>query len=522
MKAILVSSRGVCLAVILAAVALMAPVARSGAAEPSHYFVIKVVDEQTGRGVPLVELETVNNIRYWTDSGGLAAIYEPGLMGLKVFFKVKSQGYEFPADGFGMRGKAFELKEGGEATLKIKRLNIAERLYRVTGGGIYRDTILAGRAAPIAEPLLDGQVFGQDTVQSVIYRDKIYWFWGDTNRPSYPLGHFGTSGAVSDLPGKGGLDPSVGINLTYFVDKSGFSRPMCDVPGKGMKWIDAMMLLKDEHGQERLLSHYEIHKSLGEVTERGLIIFDDKAEAFEPFMKIPDDAPLVPAGHPFRYTAGGTEYYYFPTPYATVRVRADMASVKDLSTYEAFTCLAAGSPYEKGNSRVDRDAAGKLVWGWKKATGFVNEERQRELIKSGKMKDVEAWFRIEDVETHKPVMLHGGSMTFNAFRKRWIMVAVQSFGKASFLGEVWYTEADTPEGPWRYARQIVTHDRYSFYNPKHHPFFDQEGGRLIYFDGTYATTFSREGDATPRYDYNQVMYRLDLSDPRLALPQGKM
>jgi hypothetical protein len=68
----------------------------------------------------------------------------------------------------------------------------------------------------------------------------------------------------------------------------------------------------------------------------------------------------------------------------------------------------------------------------------------------------------------------------------------------------------------------VTHDRYSFYNPKHHPFFDQEGGRLIYFDGTYATTFSREGDATPRYDYNQVMYRLDLSDPRLALPQGKM
>ena len=127
MKAILVSSRGVCLAVILAAVALMAPVARSGAAEPSHYFVIKVVDEQTGRGVPLVELETVNNIRYWTDSGGLAAIYEPGLMGLKVFFKVKSQGYEFPADGFGMRGKAFELKEGGEATLKIKRLNIEVR-----------------------------------------------------------------------------------------------------------------------------------------------------------------------------------------------------------------------------------------------------------------------------------------------------------------------------------------------------------------------------------------------------------
>ena len=43
---------------------------------------------------------------------------------------------------------------------------------------------------------------------------------------------------------------------------------------------------------------------------------------------------------------------------------------------------------------------------------------------------------------------------------------------------------------------------------------------MIYFEGTYATTFSRpDADATPRYDYNQVMYRLDLSDPRLALPQ---
>ncbi len=64
----------------------------------------------------------------------------------------------------------------------------------------------------------------------------------------------------------------------------------------------------------------------------------------------------------------------------------------------------------------------------------------------------------------------------------------------------------------------MTHDKYSFYNPKQHPMFDQEGGRIIYFEGTYTTTFSGNPDPTPRYDYNQVMYRLDLSDPRLQLP----
>jgi hypothetical protein len=64
----------------------------------------------------------------------------------------------------------------------------------------------------------------------------------------------------------------------------------------------------------------------------------------------------------------------------------------------------------------------------------------------------------------------------------------------------------------------VTHEQYSFYNPAQHPFFDQEGGRLIYFEGTYAETFSGNPCPTPRYDYNQVMYRLDLADPRLKRP----
>jgi hypothetical protein len=99
------------------------------------------------------------------------------------------------------------------------------------------------------------------------------------------------------------------------------------------------------------------------------------------------------------------------------------------------------------------------------------------------------------------------------------MIVVESSGKSSYLGEVWYAEADTPVGPWAYARQVVTHDKYSFYNPTHHRYFDQDGGRLIYFEGTYASTFSRPKEmATPRYDYNQVMYRLDLDDPRLVLP----
>ena len=88
-------------------------------------------------------------------------------------------------------------------------------------------------------------------------------------------------------------------------------------------------------------------------------------------------------------------------------------------------------------------------------------------------------------------------------------------GGTSYLGEIWYSEASEPTGPWLRAKKIVTHEAYSFYNPVHHSFFDQEGGRVIYFEGTYVNTFSGNPEATPRYDYNQIMYRLDLSDARL-------
>src|SRR5262245_58236821 len=61
---------------------------------------IRVVDSATGRGVPLVELETVNSIRFVTDNAGRVAITEPALFDQELFFYVRSHGYESPKDGF--------------------------------------------------------------------------------------------------------------------------------------------------------------------------------------------------------------------------------------------------------------------------------------------------------------------------------------------------------------------------------------------------------------------------------------
>jgi hypothetical protein len=482
-----------------------------GVTTNSEYFTIQVIDRQTGRGVPLVELRTTNSIRYFTDSNGVVAFHEPGLMDRDVFFFVESHGYEVPKDGFGYRGARLRTAPGKEAVVKIDRLNVAERLYRVTGQGIYRDSLLTGRPVPLQNPVLNGQVMGQDSVDTCIYHGRLFWLWGDTGKPSYPLGHFATAGAVSDLPGHGGLDPSVGVNLEYFVGKDGFSRPICPLKEPGMVWLDGLLTVRDGEGRERMIARYARMKSLGEAYEKGLVVFNDATQSFEPLVRSdPNLLPYPDFGHAFRVTAQGREYHYFALPFpltVRMRVEAKWDNVIDPNRYEVLTALPSGSGKENSPPRWVRfDAlAGKDTTARARVAAALKQEK----------KDVHFY----DVESGKKITPHGGSVYFNAHRRKWISIFLQVGGESSYIGEVWYAEADTPVGPWAYARKIATHNKYSFYNPKQHPYFDQDGGRTIFFEGTYSHTFSGSPEnATPRYDYNQMMYRLNLDDPRLVLP----
>jgi hypothetical protein len=495
----------------------------STTAQPDRYFAIQVVDEQTGRGVPMVELQTTSGARYYTDSGGLVAFDEPGLMDRKVFFGVSAHGYEFPPDGFGIHGVILETRLGGSARLKVKRINIAERLYRITGQGIYRDTVLLGRRSPVADPLLNAEVTGQDGILNVIYRGKLYWFYGDTSRLSYALGNFSMSGATTDLPDQ--IDPSVGLNLKYFVGKDGFARPMAPIGGEGVVWLFGVVVLPDESGRERMLAYFQRRRGLGAVLENGFVVYNDEKESFEKLSEVAIDPPIFPTGYPFRVKDNqGAEYIYFTAPYPSVRVRAGRRLYLDLASYEGYTCLKPGSRYgRKDLLQLDRDAGGKLVWGWKKDTPPLNPKDQEDLIAGGKMEREESPFRLQDADGGKPILLSNCSCFWNDYRKKYVMIASEVQG-ATVLGEVWYSESDRPEGPWISARKIITHankkgDAHDFYNPTQHPFFDREGGRVIYLEGSYVNTFSGNPHPTPYYEYNQIMYRLDLSDPRLKLPE---
>tara|TARA_B100001245_G_scaffold39194_1_gene25181 strand:- start:1182 stop:3062 length:1881 start_codon:yes stop_codon:yes gene_type:complete len=500
---------------ILPALLLGLQLCALGQAEPppSALFAIRVVDAETGRGVPLVELETVNHLRFYTDSNGTVAFREPGLMGRQIFFHVRSHGYEYPKDSFGYRGVRLKTTPGTEAVLKLKRLNIAERLYRVTGAGIYRDNRLLGRSAPIEQPLLNGMVFGSDSVVTAVYRGKLHWFWGDTNRPSYPLGNFHVPFATSLLPGQGGLDPGLGVNLTYAVGKNGFAKEAAKMPGKGPTWIDGLVVLPDKNQRPRLLAQYVKIKSPLTVYERGVVQFNDERQQFGHRATFSKAVPLYPHGHPFLHRAAdGQEYVYFAGGMPLVRVRASLASYLDPSQYETYTFLPAGS-----GSDVQRNPDGSLKFEWRGGQPKLDLKQVNKLIAEKRIRAGESPVHLIDIETGKPVLTQQGSVYWNDHRQRWVMIISQSFG-SSMLGEIWFAEASRPEGPWVYARKIVTHNDYSFYNPKQHPYFAKDGGRTLFFEATYTSTFSGNKHPTPLYDYNQIMYRLELDDPRLNLP----
>lgn len=508
------------LASVLLALVLRAVIFAQGlptqSSDPPKPFGIQVVEEQSGRGVPLVELRTTNEISLVTDNAGWVAFDEPGLMNKKVYFSIQGHGYEFAADGFGNRGRAVDVRPGETVQLEIKRTNIAERLYRITGQGQFGHSTKLGLPAPWKHANINGLVMGQDSTQAVVLGDRILWTWGDTARPSYPLGNFATSGAWSKLPEQGGMDPAVGIDQEYIVDDQGFSKAMYDndVPGTVI-WMHGFFTLRDPIGKQKALTHFSVREGLGKEHRGGIAVFNEAKELFEPVRDFPADAKLYPRGQCFQHEEGGQEYIYFATPYPMLRVPATWEAVLDPAQYEAWTCLEQGASYDKQNPSLARDDEGKLVYQWRKDTGLVGAEQQRELEAGGHIKPGEGWIQTIDRDRNRKITLHRGSVRWNDYLGCWVMIANEIYGEPSNLGEVYFLTSKSIPGKWELAKKIVTHDKYTFYNPVHHDFLDQADGKLIYFDGTYTKQFSATESGTPRYDYNTIMYRLDLSDERL-------
>jgi hypothetical protein len=437
------------------------------AADSSTMCRIEVVEKGSGWPVPLIELRTTHQLRFITDNAGVIAMDEPELMGRQTWFDVIGHGYEVPKDGFGMRGVRLTPEPGKTLRVEVNRVNIAKRIGRLTGAGLFVESQKLGREVDWK----DSGIHGCDSVQNAVHRGRLFWAWGDTTMPNYPLGLFDMSSATTSVQPLSSLEPPLRLKFDYFTDENGRQRGVAKMPGSGPTWVTAYVSLPDKTGTQRLVGSYVKIKPPMDAYESGLCVWNDEANRFDLLRVLwtksesaPKQTPM-PEGHPALWKdEQGKEWVLFGNPLPTLRCPATFEAWQDSSTWEVL----------KPQEALESPDGGK-------------------------------------------VKLHSGSMAWNEFRKRWVTVFMEGFGQPSVFGELWYAEADSPTGPWGTAVKVLTHENYTFYNPRLHPEFTPTNSPVLLFEGTYTAEFADKPHPTPRYNYNQMLYRLDLDDPALAL-----
>lgn len=447
---------------------LMACAFELRAVEPCR---IEIIEERTGWPVPLMELRTTYQARFVSDNAGRIAFDLPELMGREAWFEVHGHGYEAKADGFGNRGVRLTPESGKTLRIEVKRTSVAQRVGRLTGAGLFAESQKLGLEAGWRESGL----VGQDSVQNAVHRGRLYWFWGDTTLARYPLGIFDGTGATTTAQPPAALEPPLRLALGYFTNAKGVPHGIAPMPGKGPTWVTGVASVPDKAGISRLVCAYMKIKPPLEAYEWSLALWNEEKNLFEQLKTVwtksgsTPKAPPIPEGHPVSWKdAAGKEWLLFGNPLPKLRCSATFEAWQDAKTWEVLT-------------------------------------PQTSLPGAGG-------------ETVKP---HSGSIAWHPWRKRWVAVFMQSFGKPSVFGELWYAEAVAPTGPWGTAVKVLSHDNYTFYNPRLHIEFTPEGSSHLFFEGTYTTQFANKPTPTPRYDYNQILYRLDLRDDALKPAQER-
>ena len=537
-----------------------------------NYFRIRAVDRETGRGIPMVRF-TVDSasIDYYTDSAGVIAFDEAGLMGADVYFRVEGFGYQIPLNEHRERALVLHVRPGGTSEVELQRMLPGQRLYRITGLSPYRDSRLLGDAVPFRRSPLVSNVMGQDSVYIERYRDRLFWLWGDTFIPlSWQFdAHHEVTSATGPPPGDS-FDPDVGVQFDYFTNDDGFPKKMVAPDDGGtMTWFDGLVNLSDAKGRERLFAlyvqmrqlpldenvppeqighpvsmwwtdHYradtiaiqrlgESGRSVEEYTARmaaaerrytrvtrGVMEFRDDDEHFHVVAEFPlrEVDELHIGSQPLRVRRNARDMIYFCGLFPNRRVTAEVESFTNIEAYESFTCLRPGTRFDNTEEQLDRKKDGSLRWSWKRQTSPIGPREQASLVEAGRIRPEERWIVFRDVKSDREVLTQHNSVRWNPHRHRYVGLFTE---QSDTLTDCWYAEADSPTGPWVYMQHVISLNGYTFYNPCH--YFYKDGGRRIYVEGT-VTTWMGIGPRVPipRYNYNQMMYRLDLRDPRLFLP----
>jgi hypothetical protein len=271
------------------------------------------------------------------------------------------------------------------------------------------------------------------------------------------------------------------------VGSDGFSRGMVGTTGDARLtsgstapvWLGQVVNVVDAQSQPHVFGQYYVAAA---SSWNALAELNPTTSVFD-FVSDFEAAATLPAGKSVVVASASGSYAYWDNP---VRFPATVDGVTNTDLYEVFTAYGASA---STTPTLAQNADGTLNYAWLKGGKAVTHD---EIEAAHVALDQELDGHLTDVVTGAHVQVANGSSNsafsssqmWNDYRKRFSAIIQEEYGQ-TFLGESWYAEADTPLGP---------------------------------FDATYTKTYSSAPVATPRCDYNEMMYRIDLDDAEMALP----
>ena len=115
--------------------------------------------------------------------------------------------------------------------------------------------------------------------------------------------------ATSELPGRGGLDPSVGVDYRYFTEERPREGDVA-AEGEGARLDRGMFTARDPAGRERLLATYTRQDGLKPPLECGVARLRGRREISSRGCGCPARRNRTHSSHPILYRDGEREYWY--------------------------------------------------------------------------------------------------------------------------------------------------------------------------------------------------------------------
>ena len=197
--------------------------------------------------------------------------------------------------------------------------------------------------------------------------------------PDYPLGNFHAPRRQPRRPGKGGLEPEAGVDLSYFVDRTVSPGRPATMPGDGPTWLSGLVVSSDRQEKSGCSRLCQGSQQLGALRARASRISFPSRRRFQKRAVFPVAWRLTRRAYPEDIPSSIAIRQHrlrllLQSLPAGSRAHRSRVRLPIPSHRRHSPALKPGTRFNE--QQVDRGPMEELRYSWKKPTQLVSQEEQ--------------------------------------------------------------------------------------------------------------------------------------------------